>query len=148
MCLNYDGAIFDAAVLATSAALKTTQLPLVTEAYLERARTEKDPSMPVILQNSTEGGLTTHNYASEQLQHASLPLCLSFGVVNDIIIADPTAEELGLCTTTLSVILNDKGQVLNIYKPGGMSLSDDQLKTCIHLAVKKCTGLSRMLQRC
>ncbi|XP_038564433.1 exosome complex component RRP43 [Micropterus salmoides] len=116
ICLDYDGNLLDACIIALLAALKNTQLPEVTvstemctpEVNLEKRR-----------------GLHIHKH----------PVGASFCVFDDsIMIVDPTAEEESLSTAQLTVVTDEEDRLCAVHKPGGTSLSGEKLQECISRA--------------
>ncbi|KAH9958231.1 ribosomal protein S5 domain 2-type protein [Russula dissimulans] len=89
-CINYDGNVFDAALIAMVAALKNTTLPEAT--YNE------------------ETGLTT---CTRKIR-TSLPINVSrFRIrLATTVLADPTAFEEPLLDTYLSIVLDERGATL------------------------------------
>ncbi|KAF8513141.1 ribosomal protein S5 domain 2-type protein, partial [Hysterangium stoloniferum] len=99
-CLNYDGNAFDAALLATIAALKNTRLPKAT--YNED---------------------TTRTICSRKvtipLQLQSLPLSASFGIFDSShLLSDPTSFEEPLLETFITVVMDEKGSLSSVIQSG------------------------------
>uniref|UniRef100_A0A3P9JMW5 Ribosomal RNA-processing protein 43 n=1 Tax=Oryzias latipes TaxID=8090 RepID=A0A3P9JMW5_ORYLA len=125
MCLDYDGNILDACIIALLAALKNTRLPKVT--------VNKVTCKPEIdLKERHE--LPVHKH----------PVGTSFCIFQDsILIVDPTADEESLSTSRLSVVTDEEERLCSLHKPGGTSLSAEKLQTCINRA----TGRQREIQK-
>ncbi|KNZ72693.1 Exosome complex exonuclease RRP43 [Termitomyces sp. J132] len=125
-CINYDGNVFDATLLAMIAALKNTQLPKAT--YDE------------------ETGRTICTRKSKvPLQIARTPIAMSFGVFNSTtLLADPTSFEEPLLDTTVSVILDaDSGDLISAIQLGiDTTPSQGLLQTCMAAAAKRRPVLS------
>ncbi|KAG7269973.1 hypothetical protein CRUP_021828 [Coryphaenoides rupestris] len=100
MCLDYDGNLLDACIIALLAALKNTQLPEVT--------VNPETSLPEVnLQNRTP--LQVHRH----------PVGSSFCVFDDsVLIVDPTAEEERLSTAQLTVVTDEEDRLCSLHKPG------------------------------
>uniref|UniRef100_A0A672YMI2 Ribosomal RNA-processing protein 43 n=1 Tax=Sphaeramia orbicularis TaxID=375764 RepID=A0A672YMI2_9TELE len=100
MCLDYDGNVLDACIIALLAALKNTQLPEVkinTETCLPEVTSEKKHRLKIY-------------------RH---PVGASFGIFDDsILIIDPTAEEEILLTAQLTVVTDEEGRLCSVHKPG------------------------------
>ncbi|KAM9347961.1 exosome complex component RRP43 [Symphorus nematophorus] len=129
MCLDYDGNVLDACIIALLAALKNTQLPEVTintetctpEVNLEKRR-----------------GLHIHKH----------PVGASFCVFDDsILIVDPTAEEESLSTAQLTVVTDEEDRLCSVHKPGGTSLSGEKLQECISRATARQREIQKLIDK-
>ncbi|GFN79428.1 exosome complex component rrp43 [Plakobranchus ocellatus] len=126
VCLDYDGNIMDACVLALVAALKNTCLPAVTVDE-ETGDIKTDP--------------TTHT----PLSVACCPVSTSFIVFdNNILLVDPTNEEEKLATGAVTVVA-EGSNLVSIYKPGGTPLRDDQIEDCIDRALERSLEAARLI---
>ncbi|XP_047463378.1 exosome complex component RRP43 [Mugil cephalus] len=129
MCLDYDGNILDACVIALLAALKNTRLPKVT--------INKETCAPEVnLEN--RHGLHIHKH----------PVGASFCVFDDsILIVDPTADEESLSTAQLTVVTDEEGQLCAVHKPGGTSLSAEKLQECITRATARQREIQKLVDK-
>lgn len=117
VCLNDDGCVLDASVIATVAALKTVKLPkVVFNVDTEECNVEED----------TKNKLTV----------ASLPISTSFMVFDEKVIADPTAEEEKLSAACITVAISNS-ELSFLYKPGGQPVEPSILEKCIRQAVSR-----------
>ncbi|XP_076026720.1 exosome complex component RRP43 [Genypterus blacodes] len=125
MCLDYDGNLLDACIIALLAALKNTTLPEVT------VGTEtSEPQVNI----EKRKGLRIHKH----------PVAASFCVFDDsILVVDPTAEEESLCSAQLTVVTDEEERLCSVHKPGGTSLSGEKLQECI----RRATGRQREIQK-
>ncbi|TNN63508.1 Exosome complex component RRP43 [Liparis tanakae] len=127
MCLDYDGNLLDACIVALLAALKNTKLPEVTigsETSLPEVDLEK------------RRGLRIHKH----------PVAASFGVFDDsILIVDPTAEEESLSTARLTVVTDDEERLCIVHKPGGTPLSGEKLQECINRATARQREIQKLV---
>lgn len=110
-CLNYDGNILDASLIAMLAALKDVKLPTVT---LEDNKLISNG----VLSN---GGVQLLEY----------PIPLTFGLMDDYILIDPTSEEEDLLASKFTIIYSNLKKLSHISKPGGVPISEDKLRICI-----------------
>ncbi|KAG1886659.1 ribosomal protein S5 domain 2-type protein, partial [Suillus subluteus] len=121
-CINYDGNAFDAALLAMLGALRNTTLPKAT--YNEetgRTTCSRKTRLPVQL---------TRNFAST-----------SFGVLDTShVLSDLTAFEEPLMDVTLTVIVDDRGELISITESGG-AISEETLLWCINRANERALQL-------
>jgi len=116
VCLDDDGNVTDAALLSVLIALKHLRLP------------------PTKI---TEDGVVTLDGeagSGERLKIRHFPVPLTFAIVQENTIADPTAEEESLMNSSFTIVYNEKGELCTVYKAGGSSLSTEQLKECMHQA--------------
>lgn len=117
ICLNYDGSIIDAALIAILSALKTLKL---TSQF--------------------------SNIESRQIKLNNVPICSSFAMIGNRIICDPNLEEEIVAQTTFSITLEPQtGQTCHINKVGGKALTKNQLFKCIELAKKRAIELEQII---
>ncbi|CAD6565922.1 MAG: hypothetical protein CYPHOPRED_000096 [Cyphobasidiales sp. Tagirdzhanova-0007] len=108
VCLNYDGNLVDAALVAVVAALQNTRLP--------KAQWDVDLEEAVAVPDELNS-----------LHLRSTVLCASFGVSEGgHLLCDPTAFEEPLLATHLSIVLDDDGMLRNVYQ-AGLGVRDTQL---------------------
>lgn len=127
ICLDNDGSVADACVLALFDCLQELCIPTdvaVAEDGKVRILSHKRPS---------KVGLKYEI-------HAKSVMCLTFGLFeDDHILADPTfAEQEVLKGCMITLVVDQKtGQCLGVSKSAGPSLTCDQLKSCLSLASKR-----------
>ncbi|KAG7093557.1 hypothetical protein E1B28_007227 [Marasmius oreades] len=147
-CINYDGNAFDAAVLAMVCALRDTILPQAT--YDEvTGRTTCSP-----IHSNSKPGLKL------KLNEGSIPIGLSFGVFGGTrILADPTSFEEPLLDTSVSIVIDARGQLFSVNQTGVGVLKtgeqdmevdttvnkEDALLQCISLAKERHHKLKELL---
>ncbi|KAK4056330.1 hypothetical protein OIO90_002774 [Microbotryomycetes sp. JL221] len=156
VCLNYDGGVLDAAVLACSAALKNLKLPKATW----------DPDKQTTGCNVDETGTAV------PVSH--VPVSVSFGAVNGHLLPDPTQFETTLCSSQITVTLSlplssttsrrrvdNRAKLVAISQlgaaisrgsttqtDGGTTVAGaDQLKACISLARTRAQTLLEIMQQ-
>ncbi|KAF5296261.1 hypothetical protein FQA39_LY12598 [Lamprigera yunnana] len=116
ICLDYDGCLIDACLLALLTALKTVKLPSVTY----------DVAIDSKMVNDEEKkSITVHN----------IPVSTTYAIFEDKIITDPTAEEEDLSSGLITVVVKDK-ELCSIHKPGGSPISEEKLFDCIQETIK------------
>lgn len=133
-CINYDGNLFDAALLAMVAALLDTRLP--------RAAYDEDTEQTTCYRRERTP-LTVHG----------LPLSTSFGIFDSTyVLADPTAFEEPLLNSTISVVVGETDGLLSVTQQGlgavsssSYSTSDGILSACVDAAKKRRSELGRIL---
>lgn len=105
-CLDYDGNLAEACVLAATAALSSLTLPKVSTA---------EGKVDVLLEREAVGV-------------SPGPLAASFAVLaDDVVVADPTHEEECLAQETFTVVLAADDTLCTVHKPGGSFLSPEQM---------------------
>ncbi|KIP10369.1 hypothetical protein PHLGIDRAFT_65695 [Phlebiopsis gigantea 11061_1 CR5-6] len=118
-CINYDGNVFDATLVAMMAALKNTRLPKATYDE-ETGRT---------LCTRKEQG---------PLQINRLPLSMTFGIFDSVhLLADPASFEEPLLDTTFTVTVDENGGLISVVQLG--LAPQDVLPRCI--AASKARGV-------
>ncbi|XP_029304314.1 exosome complex component RRP43 [Cottoperca gobio] len=129
MCVDYDGNVLDACIIALLAALKNTQLPEVTI--------------------NAESGKPEVNLEKRRSLHIQKhPVGASFCVFdNSILIVDPTAEEESLSTSHLTVVTDEEDRLCVVHKPGGTSLSGEKLQECISRATARQREIQKLVDK-
>ncbi|KAK0190356.1 ribosomal protein S5 domain 2-like protein [Armillaria mellea] len=118
-CINYDGNAFDATLIAM-------------------------PKLPKATYNEDTGRTTCSRKVMTPLQIERLPIALSFGVFDSSrILPDPTSFEEPLLDTTISVVIDEKGQLISISQVG--TDSQDALLTCTSAARKRHAILTKQI---
>ncbi|XP_053703290.1 exosome complex component RRP43 isoform X3 [Synchiropus splendidus] len=129
LCLDYDGNLLDACVIALLAALKNTRIPEVS--------VNKETSSPEVDSKKKRG-----------LKIQRCPIATSFTVFdNSIVIADPTLEEECLSTAQLTVVTDEDDQLCSLHKPGGTSLSGQKLQECINAATTRHEEIQKLMDK-
>ncbi|BGP13296.1 hypothetical protein JCM10213_004934 [Rhodosporidiobolus nylandii] len=143
VCLNYDGGILDAAVLASVAALKNLVLPAATfDIDDQRAVCER-------ISETSPG---------QRIPLGGEPYSVSFGIFNGHILPDPTLFESQLCTSEITVVLSTstesssssslaKAPLVHVYQAGApLENGRETLKECIRMARKRAEELRAVVQ--
>ncbi|KAJ8949834.1 hypothetical protein NQ318_000533 [Aromia moschata] len=127
ICLDYDGSLVDACIMALMGALRTVTLPSV----------DYDPSLDNKLVNLEE---------RKHLPIHSTPISATFVIFDDkIILADPTVDEENLCTGIITIVL--KGDDLCcIHKPGGSPLTEEELFEYIGKSKKRAPLINNLIE--
>ncbi|KAI7905302.1 exosome component 8-like protein [Cokeromyces recurvatus] len=130
VCLNYDGNILDASLLALSIALTNLKLPKseVTESMI----VESDPKefLPPI-------------------QLSRFPVSSTFCVFNqpDVILSDPNDTEESLTKETMTLVMDFDYQLCRVYKNGGSTIDKEGLKQCIENAKQRTKEVKAMIDQ-
>ncbi|GAA5878587.1 hypothetical protein JCM3774_004073 [Rhodotorula dairenensis] len=135
VCLNYDGGVLDAAVLAAVGALRNLRFP--------EAEYDPDTGRTVCRRESDK-------HPGTRIQPAREPFSVSFGVYNGTILPDPDQFEAQLCSTEITVVLGPTpvgspsfkdAPLLHVYQAGaplGAATAADSRAT-----VKRCIAMAR-----
>lgn len=125
-CLDYDGNVFDCALIALLTALHNVHLPtLSVDSNGEDILASED--RPIKL----------------QLHHH--PVAVTFGVMEDHILADPTAEEESLLNGSFTIIYNEEGLV-SYLSHGGSPITDEKLKVCMKHTKDRLKEILKLIQ--
>ncbi|KIY68420.1 hypothetical protein CYLTODRAFT_374405 [Cylindrobasidium torrendii FP15055 ss-10] len=112
-CINYDGNVFDATLLAMIAALKNVTLP--------KATFDEDTGRTVCTRKE-----------SAPLNLKCLPISFTFGIFDGKhIFPDPTFFEEPLLDTAVSVVLKEDGTISSVSQVGADAVEQDALSRCI-----------------
>lgn len=131
VCVNYDGNLNDACVLALIAALLNTRLPQI-KFDEESELFETNP----VVEDSI--GLPVNNRI----------IATTYVLFDDAyLIADPTYQEEQITSGDITIVTNDKGEICYMHRPGGFPLNEKQLKKCITGSVQNGKKLQQMLDK-
>ncbi|XP_050299565.1 exosome complex component RRP43-like [Anthonomus grandis grandis] len=127
ICLDYDGSVLDACLIALMACLKSVTLPHI----------DYDPALDIKQANLED---------RKPLNVYSTPITTTFAIFDDkIILSDPSNEEENLCTGTVSVaVLNDQ-ELCSVHKPGGSPLSEQQVMDCIEKSKLRSRSVKKLI---
>ncbi|WP_440060200.1 exosome complex protein Rrp42 [Thermogladius sp. 4427co] len=115
--IDHDGNILDAGMIASMIALATAKLP----------KLEVSPEGFKIVRNTRENPIPVN----------LLVATVTMGILDNIIIVDPSLEEESVINTYLTISVDEKGRIVGIQKRGSQSISFKTLDTAIEVALKK-----------
>ena len=124
--IDYDGNLFDAAVLATVAALRDTKLPT--------AKIEEDE---IILDYENPQPLPLEDTA----------LMCTFAKIGDQMILDPSLDEEEILTARLSIGMRPDGTICAMQKGGEGSLTKDDILKAIEITKGRIPQLMEELDK-
>ena len=140
VCLNEDGNVRDAAYLATLVALLDTTIPELGTDYIIR----EDNNLVQMIESSK-------SVEDKKLKLQKIPIPLTVGIfdqgeTNDIkLMVDPTGLEEATLSGTITVIMTADGEVVSVYKPGGIALNSDQIAACMQLGIGRAKEIKLLL---
>lgn len=118
ICLNYDGCLLDASLLAIMSALKSLVL------------SSKNPSLE-----------------PQVVRLNSIPVCSTFALIGDHIIYDPDLEEENVAHMNFSITIDSAtNQSCHINKVGGKSLTTSNLLKCIEIAKTRAKSVRKLIE--
>ncbi|RIA82903.1 exosc8 protein [Glomus cerebriforme] len=126
VCVNYDGNVFDACVIALISALMNVRLPKAFyEDGLVKATEEKSITLSII----------------------RTPYSASFAMFDgQYLLVDPNEMEESITKDGTTVVVDETGQLCNIWKIGS-SCSPEQLKTCISKARDRYADITSIIEK-
>lgn len=129
VCLDYDGNLGDASLIALRAALENVKLPQVTyDEDTEHLVVAEDKSIP--------------------LKIKSKPVASTFIIYNDRIqMIDPTVEDEQQGSGEVTLVLREDLSVCTTHKPGGIFVSPEQLQIFIKLAQERVPAVNEAIGR-
>jgi len=140
ICLDLDGNLFDACLLAVMAALSAVTLPLVS----------MDGTTKVVTVTTTaEDGVNGKGDGVKRrpLGISDVPVSSSFSVFDGgILLADAAAEEEDLCLEGCLTVVTTRDTVVVVQKPGGVSLPKDKIQTCVETAFLRTESMHKQLE--
>ncbi|KAI8145725.1 exosome component 8-like protein [Fennellomyces sp. T-0311] len=130
VCLNYDGNILDASLLAVVAALSKLVLPKahVSETMLVEA--DATQRVPVFAM-------------------ARIPIASTFCIFQEptVLLSDPNEAEEALTKETVTVVMDTTGQVCHVYKNGGNTVESSVLRTCFERGMQRTKEMAGLIKQ-
>ncbi|KAJ2378705.1 Exosome complex component RRP43 [Coemansia sp. RSA 2603] len=127
VCIKYDGNVLDAAIVALVAALENLKLPEV----------KVDPATGVVEAGAEEG---------VQLGIVRRLFPATFALVDDnYLVADADDAEEQMTSASLLVVLDEQGQMVNVWKRGAGIISRDTIAKCIAAAAARKSEIEQAL---
>ncbi|GAX85983.1 hypothetical protein CEUSTIGMA_g13399.t1 [Chlamydomonas eustigma] len=154
--LNADGSVFDTVLLAAVAAISGTQLPAITtnsEGDVRRqhhkvSKQEGNREIKDSLLTATGPDQALVQQPSRPVVLERLPVSLTCGLYCSHVLVDPTSEEEAVSSSSVTVVLDQQGQLHGIFKPGGIkAASNVELLQCIESAKLRHKEASQLLQQ-
>ncbi|RME80247.1 MAG: exosome complex protein Rrp42 [Methanobacteriota archaeon] len=121
--VDYDGNLFDAAVLAASAALKNCRLPKIEDGKF--VRTESSGNLPI--------------------EEKNLPVSCTFSKIDGSILLDPGMDEEMASDAMMTLGFTD-GHVVSMQKRGTGSFKKSEVLNMVDIAFSKHDGLKKVLE--
>lgn len=142
-CIDNDGNLEDAVVLAAVAAIGNVKLPSVT--LLEgdegtdvgaddSAMTDDDAEK--IRESSSVVAMASEE-RNTLLQAEGLPVTVSFSLFDGKALLDPSGEEEAVADSRLTMVFRPTGELRGVDKGGGKNISEDLLASCMRLAQER-----------
>ncbi|XP_066252249.1 exosome complex component RRP43-like [Euwallacea similis] len=125
-CLDYDGCVVDACLIALTACLKTVTLPHVDyDPALDIKQVNLEHRIPITV-------------------HCSL-VATTFAIYDDkIILVDPSIEEEDLGSGTVTIVVKED-ELCCVHKPGGTPLSEEDLLKLIEKSKKRGSSVRELI---
>ena len=125
-CLDHDGSVLDAGLMAALAALRDAKVPHVVVddrgkiTYGGRKTDEREPD------DVDAGG------DEGKIEVAAAPVAVTTALYRKHLIVDPDAEEEALADATVTVTMDGAHKVVGVHKPGGVAeASETDLMHCV-----------------
>ena len=136
--LDYDGNLFDAASLASLAALMTTKVPIERlKTTLEKLQ-EKFPSIEQYLNSNSE------NFP---LPLSEPPISCTSVKYNGVVVMDPSLDEEEIAETRLTVASDKNGDIRAMQKGLNGSFSTDEIKKVIKASLDNGRKIQELLYK-
>ncbi|KAF5941185.1 hypothetical protein HYC85_022352 [Camellia sinensis] len=123
-CLDVDGALLNAALLAAVAAFSHYSYQNFNIIWIPVVSLNDDGRVVVV--SEEDGGKLKYkpvNKGKRKLKLSSVPFCLACILHKNDILADPTAEKESIMETLVIVVLDSSFQLVSLYKPSGPVLA-------------------------
>jgi len=129
VCISHDGNLLDAILIALLAALINTKLPVmkVNEETGEIVASDKDTFTLNIVNKAVSTSLALFN--------------------ESILLVDPTHEEEDLSNGVITVVMGANQKLVSLYKPGGVAVKDETLRSCIQASINRYEEVNNLLAK-
>ncbi|KAL1924563.1 uncharacterized protein VTP21DRAFT_4217 [Calcarisporiella thermophila] len=125
LCLNYDGNVIDAALIALVSALKNLRLP---SASYNDGLVKATEDRPI------------------QIQLQRIPLSSTFALFEgQYLLSDPNEAEESITEEMITVVVDERGQLCHVRKTGGLSTTPEILRQCIEAARSRYSEVEKIL---
>ena len=136
--LDYDGNLFDAASLASLAALFSTKVPIERLKPVFEKLQEKHPSIDAYLKEHTSD-------FSLPLQEP--PISCTSVKFNNVIVFDPSLDEEEIADARLTVATDPNGNIRAMQKGLSGSFSKDEIRKVIKASIDNGTEIRKILYK-
>ncbi|KAL3697451.1 hypothetical protein R1sor_011527 [Riccia sorocarpa] len=148
-CLNADGSLLDAALLASTAALMDVQIPAISindEGKVQIINFREDQDEPMV--DAEKVSETKRKVVDKRrLKLGPAPVAVTCMLYKNHLLADPTAEEEAVLHTVVIVVLDSPDNLISLYKPGGSVLATTStVMDCIAVARLRLKEVHRILE--
>lgn len=136
-CIDDDGNLYDVVLLAAVAALRNVLLPSITMVDDSDVPSDASGNMEVDFGAPSADRFVIAAASAERtnpLQMDGFPLAVSFAVMDDKVLLDPSAEEESVADSRLTFILHPSGELRAVEKPGGKQLPGYLYEMCLSSA--------------
>ena len=120
--VNDDGNLFDAAALATLAALQDAKLPKYEDEKLDY-RTKSSKKLPLL----------------------KLPISVTVHKIGSVLLVDPTPDEEEVTDARLTIAMTPSGELCALQKGGDQPLQVSEIRAMVELGLKKGAELRKVL---
>jgi len=129
VCISHDGNLLDAILIALLAALINTKLPVmkVNEETGEIVASDKDTFTLNIVNKAVSTSVALFN--------------------ESLLLVDPTHEEEDLSNGVITVVMGANQKLVSLYKPGGVAVKDETLRSCIQASINRYEEVNNLLAK-
>jgi exosome complex component RRP42 len=120
--LNYDGNLIDACAIGAISALEDAKIPVF----------------------KVTNGVVSQTNKTKKLELKSKPIAVTFVIIGDNLIIDPTEDEEEVMDARLTVTIDENGNVTTLQKSGSTGISLETIQLAINTAVEKTPKLRTM----
>ena len=136
VCTNYDGAVYDAALVAVVAALRTVTL---WRGHIDDSDDDNN--------SSNSGRPVAHADTAFRLALGSVPVASTFATFDDAVLVDPTSEEEALQDARITVTCDSRtGRIYELAKPLGSPVPLRTISTCVQTAQRRASRVGSLIQ--
>jgi len=129
VCISHDGNLLDAILIALLAALINTKLP-------------------VMKVNDETGEIVASDKDTFTLNIVNKAVSTSLALFNEsLLLVDPTHEEEDLSNGVITVVMGANQKLVSLYKPGGVAVKDETLRSCIQASINRYEEVNNLLAK-
>lgn len=151
-CIDNDGNLEDAVLLAAVAAMKNVKLPTVRMTDEDQNGSSETNAAATIMEDGKRTGQSDSVIASatsqrtNSLEMDSYPLPVSFILFDGKSLIDPSMEEEAVCDARITFLFRPSGDLRGVLKPGGKHLSEEVYRSCLAQAKERIPKLQAKLE--
>ncbi|CDF38095.1 unnamed protein product [Chondrus crispus] len=151
-CVDNDGNLEDAILLAGVAAMRNVLLPSV-RIIGEEVDEGRDAQMVEVKTENEEGEGEAESIIAvatvertNSLEIDTYPLPISFILFDGKVLIDPSVAEESVCDSRITFLFRPTGELRGVLKPGGKNVPENLYQSCLTMAKERIPKLQAKLE--